>query len=545
MIRNDLTKEKYGYVFSDLGKYSRNFLIFQCDSCGEIIEKIRKNFRKWFTLEDKAFCTKCMAAAREYGIAKKYTSYEEYLNTRHQNLKKNNLAKYGVENVSQLSEIKEKKVNTFLKNYNHTSYIQSEEGKKHREARLLEVYGVKNCSQSDVIKDKKEKTFLNRYNVKNIFQDEAIKQNIQKYFLDNYNVVNPSQIPEVQNKKEISCLKSTGYKHNFINPVIREKSRKGCLATGRWKFPEEGYVKKIAEEKGISTETFYSFVRRFGVEQFEESFRLRMTKIEFVVKQFLESLKMPYIFNKRITTDCNPNKNKKFSRPDFIVPSNRVIIECDGLFWHCDKFRDKDYHVDRRKYFVDNNYFPLFFREHEILHHQKIVESIIKNRLNLITNRIFARKTTLKVVEFEEAKLFFTNNHLMGKGLGETLGLYSNDRLVLAMQYRWKNKQDRLLEISRLCPLIDHSIIGGYSKLLKFLIKLEHPKQVVNFIDKRYGDGNYLSQFGFVKESEFISFQWTDFIHTFHRMKYPSNSGYDNGLYKIWDCGQAKYVLTL
>lgn len=37
------------------------------------------------------------------------------------------------------------------------------------------------------------------------------------------------------------------------------------------------------------------------------------------------------------------------------------------------------------------------------------------------------------------------------------------------------------------------------------------------------------------------SFKWTDGKNLFNRMKFPSNTGYDRGLYKLWDCGQLKF----
>jgi hypothetical protein len=64
------------------------------------------------------------------------------------------------------------------------------------------------------------------------------------------------------------------------------------------------------------------------------------------------------------------------------------------------------------------------------------------------------------------------------------------------------------------------------------------------FIDLRYGDGDYLQSFGFKELSCHTSFQWTDGLDTFHRMKFKGNSGYEAGLFKIWDCGQRKMVKT-
>ena len=63
----------------------------------------------------------------------------------------------------------------------------------------------------------------------------------------------------------------------------------------------------------------------------------------------------------------------------------------------------------------------------------------------------------------------------------------------------------------------------------------------MTFIDKRYGLGGYLKDMGFKHMNESLSFKWTDFNETFHRMNFKGNTGYDHGLFKIWDCGQAKW----
>lgn len=538
MIRDDLTNEKYGYTFADLGVASRKFLIFECDACKCKAEKIRHNFRPWFTVGDKTFCNSCLKEAREYGIAKKYDSYETYLIQRNLKVRGNNLAKYGVKNVSQRPDVKDKKRETFRKHYNSSSYIQSEEGKKRREEVLLDRWGVKNASQSPAVQKKKEDKAILKYGVKNVFQAEDVKGRIKQHFQSNFNVDNPSQIPDVQKKKEATCLKNNGFRFSVIIPEVQQKSRAACLSLGLWKFPEKHFAKDMAARKGVSVNTLYRYARSFSIEELEKVSLQRTTDIEFIIKNFLDKEKIIYIYNKALNGD-------KQIRPDFLIEDRSLVIECDGLYWHSDKFYDKEDHQRRKQIYSSQGYTSLFFREDEILNKREIVFSVIRNKLRLITDRIFARKTELRTVPTQAARNFFNANHLMGVGSGKTLGLYHNGALVLAMQYRWKKKSAGTLEISRLCPVINTSVTGGCSKLLKQLIFKEQPKIVINLIDLRYGEGMYLEKFGFKKETEFPSFQWTDFKSTFHRMQFPSKTGYDQGLCKLWDCGQAKYVLTL
>jgi hypothetical protein len=66
----------------------------------------------------------------------------------------------------------------------------------------------------------------------------------------------------------------------------------------------------------------------------------------------------------------------------------------------------------------------------------------------------------------------------------------------------------------------------------------------MTFIDLRYGDGSYLSDLGFKYNHTYPSFKWTDGQITLNRLRFPGNSGYDHGLFKIWDCGQAKWIYS-
>jgi hypothetical protein len=101
------------------------------------------------------------------------------------------------------------------------------------------------------------------------------------------------------------------------------------------------------------------------------------------------------------------------------------------------------------------------------------------------------------------------------------------------------------LVIYRRRSKINTSVTGGFSKLLSYFIKKCNPSSIMSFVDRRYGSGQYLVNLGFILENEDVSFRWTDGNKTFHRMSFPSNSGYSCKLFKIYDCGQAKYIKTL
>jgi hypothetical protein len=98
------------------------------------------------------------------------------------------------------------------------------------------------------------------------------------------------------------------------------------------------------------------------------------------------------------------------------------------------------------------------------------------------------------------------------------------------------------ISISRFCSRTFCSVRGAFGKLLKLAINDTNPAFVETFIDQRYGTGSYLPSFGFELKTCYPSFYWTDFERRFHRLNFRGNTGYEAGLVKIWDCGQAKWV---
>ena len=123
-----------------------------------------------------------------------------------------------------------------------------------------------------------------------------------------------------------------------------------------------------------------------------------------------------------------------------------------------------------------------------------------------------------------------------------SVGLYDKDELISVIQLKRSKNQD--YEISRFCNKLNTSVVGGFSKLINYVHNKYSPDIISTFIDLRYGTGEYLNKLGFTKVSCYKSFSWTNGRDTFHRMRFRGNSGYDHGLYKIWDCGQLKYSKT-
>jgi len=467
-------------------------------------------------------------------------------------VKNTNLERYGVENPFQSEEVKNKIKNTCLEKYGSENYLSSDLGKESikkiflekyeveyysctkefiekSKKTSLEKYGVEYPSKSKEVKDKRESTMIERYSVQVPIQSKEIKEKIQNTCLKRYGSTSPLGTKEVLQKSKETCLRKYGVDHHSKRSGYKYIIRKALKANGTNKTYNNKLMVEIAEEKGLVLDSMYKRIKKYGPD-IAMSMQKKESGLEtFFEESILKPLNIPYEKQFRISNRI----------ADFKI--NNLILECDGLYWHSEAYREKNYHKEKRELYISEGFTSLFFTEDEILNQKEKVESIILNKLNR-SNRIFARKCVIRELSKDEANEFFANNHLMGKGRGRAFGLYYNNNLVTAIRVF---RLGTGLDVSRFCHQIQTNVIGGFSKLIKHVEKTLNPSFVQTFIDLRYGSGEYLNSLGFEKKTEYLSFSWVKNSLKVHRMNFPSNSGYNSGFVKLWDCGQAKYIKSI
>ena len=111
--------------------------------------------------------------------------------------------RYGVDNISQLDEIKEKKKATCRKNFGVDHPFQHQEIQAKVKKTVQKKYGVDNVSKANEVKAKKAQTTYKHYGVDNIFKD---KKRIQNSWKDKLGVDNPTKHPLIKAK---ALLRST------------------------------------------------------------------------------------------------------------------------------------------------------------------------------------------------------------------------------------------------------------------------------------------------------------------------------------------------
>ncbi len=211
----------------------------------------------------------------------------------------------------------------------------------------------------------------------------------------------------------------------------------------------------------------------------------------------------------------------------------KVGIELNGLYWHCEKEKDKNYHKEKHDLANENGMQLLQFFEDEWREKREIVLSVILSKLGIGTS-IFARECSVVVPSREEAKLFFDNNHLSGSTSNDILcvGLAHDGALVSAVSFRHpfvSKYGDGTAEIARFANKCGYRVVGGFSKILAHAtpeLLRRNFSQILTYSDKRTGTGSVYLASGFELAGETDpDYFYTDFEKRYNRFKFRASSG--------------------
>lgn len=128
----------------------------------------------------------------------------------------------------------------------------------------------------------------------------------------------------------------------------------------------------------------------------------------------------------------------------------------------------------------------------------RIIAERLLHKCNRHTERVYARKCSVKELDALTASRFLDANHFQGRGQSRIkLGLYQQSELVAVMTFgkpRFAKGYD--WELIRYATCSGKTIVGGASKLLSYFRK-KYAGSIITYSDRRWGSGNVYSAMGF------------------------------------------------
>ena len=257
---------------------------------------------------------------------------------------------------------------------------------------------------------------------------------------------------------------------------------------------------------------------------------------------------------------------KNIKEIDIYIPELKIGIEYNGLYWHSDIYKDKNYHINKTNNAKNTGIKLIQIFGDEWLYKQDIVKSRLLNIFGKTPNKIYARKCIIKEVSSKDCSIFLDQNHIQGKlGAKVRLGLYYNDELVSVMTFGnlrknlGQSSKEGSYELLRFCNKLNTTVIGGASKLFKYFINNYNPNTIISYADRRWSEGNLYYNLGFKLLGETKpNYFYTNkrFLKREPRFKYrkdilvkqgfnPNKSEHEimkeRGYARTYDCGTLKF----
>jgi hypothetical protein len=285
-------------------------------------------------------------------------------------------------------------------------------------------------------------------------------------------------------------------------------------------------------------------------------------------KQTIAENKLYDFISSNYEKEIISNKRNIISKEiDIYLPDLKLAFEFNGLYWHSELYKEKNYHLNKTKECLDKEIQLIHVWEDDWNYKRNIVESIILNKLGK-SNSIYARNTDIReITDNRIIRKFLNKNHLQGYvGSSIKLGLFYKDELVSLMTFGklrkslGQNSKENSYELLRFCNKLNYSVVGGASKLFHYFLRNYSPKEVISYSDNSRYDGDLYEKLGFkLKHNTPVNYYWViDGIRN-HRYNWRKDKlvkkGHDPlkteneimkelGHYRIFDSGNKKWIFN-
>lgn len=498
----------------------------QCDYCGDIVKVDSRNYFKITSDFDKYACSKkeCKWGRRKEKVDVVYKGVDPAKEKR----KQTNINKYGVEHTGSLGSVIDKRKQTNIQKYGVEHAWSSEEVKDKIKQTNLDKYGVEYTFSIGGTQEKIKKTNLQKYGVEYPFQSTDIQSKVCSTIYTKYGTKSTTQ-SDLHRKKNFKIAKSNNYVgYDVVNKLNIFKCDKGeehtfsiskdnFFSRSLKKLPLCTVCNPIGDSTSIKQQQLYDFIRANTDKE--------------VISNYRDGLEL-----------------------DIYIPDLNIGYEFNGLYWHSSEYRDKNYHRDKLEYFKDKGMKVIHVWEDDWDYKRGIIESQILYNLGL-SNKIPARKTTVKIIDNKQAREFLDDNHLQGSYTRVTisLGLFFEDTLISVMTFDQqegrKKMADNEFNLSRFCNLKNTTVVGGASKLFKAFTNIYNPQKVVSYADADWSDGGLYNILGFEEvyrtrpDYKYLIDGQRHHKSNFRKPKGETRteSQIMQDIPRIYDCGKIKY----
>jgi len=245
---------------------------------------------------------------------------------------------------------------------------------------------------------------------------------------------------------------------------------------------------------------------------------------------------------------------------DIYIPKFKLGIEYHGDYFHSEIFKDRNFHKLKHDKCMDAGIHLIQIFESEYKQKRDIINNMIKHRLHIREDVVYARKCDV-FFDYDKDKIrkFMDDNHIQGRcPYSLSVSLLYNTNLVASMLFK---KSGDAYDLVRFCSA--NSVVGGFSRCLKNGIKEYSMSHITSFADLRVvnKNDNVYETNGFLPIKEIppdykyiyngIQKHKFGFRHAGLKTKLENYDPHisehknclNNGIYQVYDSGKMKYEL--
>jgi hypothetical protein len=243
---------------------------------------------------------------------------------------------------------------------------------------------------------------------------------------------------------------------------------------------------------------------------------------------------------------------------DIYLEDQKIGFEYNGLYWHSEVQKGKNYHYDKYKLANELGIQLVQVFSHEWMKRNKQVCDRIRAILGVFDRSVFARKCSVESIDLQIAKEFCENNHIQGYSQNTTIafGLTLEGELLSIACFGRHHRDANQITLNRFCSLPGVRVVGGLARLSS--AGLKHFNQAITtWCDLRWSSGDsYLAagwqDHGTIKPDYFYSNNAEIFISKQSRKKSivktpdgmtESEHAAIDGLFRVWDCGKRRFIM--
>jgi hypothetical protein len=455
-----------------------------------------------------------------------------------------NKQRYGGNSPTCSNEIVNKIKSTNQERYGNNSSLHG--SRQHiTDEIFFKKYGERTASNNEDVKAKMKNTFLERYGVDSALKHPDFLEKMKNTNFERWGVDNVSKSETVINKIRDTNLEKYGKEWYYQTEEFKNKSKKTNLE----RYGSEKYADSIAHKISVINNRINNYPEIEIVDYSKRIFKLKCFECDQEFEISTDLLYKRYKDGRTLCTKCNKLncsfrsgaeieiynfliskgikceysvRNKIKGELDIFLPEYNVAIEFNGIFWHSEYFKSRNYHLNKYKSCIDKNIKLIQIWEDEWNNQKEQVKSIILSKLGIYENKIYARKCQIKEVDFKTKDNFLNENHLQGSCKSSiNLAMFYEDEIVSIMTFgKRRINSKETYELIRFCNSKNTIVIGGASKLFEYFKKNYDISNIVSYSDNNISNGEIYEKLKFEKTNETINYYWCDGKKRYHRFTF-------------------------